>query len=167
MRQKKVIRLTESDLHNIITESVKQYLCELHALTYANAANKAKANGDYKRMAKFRRAAVDAWNKEYADPLNKHEESLPKRGLRTRYSMEDNDGYGINMSTHNFKTGNTADKDYVFDNNGNEYEWDEMGNCIKGDGDFGRHDSIKYDGMNVARQMSRGDGKYVSGKSWQ
>ena len=26
MRQKKVIRLTESDLHNIITESVKQYL---------------------------------------------------------------------------------------------------------------------------------------------
>ena len=118
-------------------------------------------------MGEFRRAAVYAWNKEYSEALNKHVEYLPKQGLRTRYSLEDNDGYGINMSTRNFKTGNKADTDYVFDNDGNEYEWDELGNRFRGDGDFGRHNSIKHDGMNVARQMSKGDGKYVRGKGWQ
>ena len=38
---KKTIRLTESDLHRVIKESVKQCLTELDWRTYANAAKKA------------------------------------------------------------------------------------------------------------------------------
>ena len=34
------VRLTESQLHNVIKESVKQVLTELDWKTYANAANK-------------------------------------------------------------------------------------------------------------------------------
>ena len=37
---KKIVRLTESDLHGIIRNSVNKILSELDWRTYANAANK-------------------------------------------------------------------------------------------------------------------------------
>ena len=37
------VRLTESQLHNVIKESVKQVLSELDWKTYANAANKMRS----------------------------------------------------------------------------------------------------------------------------
>ena len=39
---KKLIRLTESDLHKIVKESVNKVLTELDWRTYANAAKKAR-----------------------------------------------------------------------------------------------------------------------------
>lgn len=61
---KKVVRLTESQLHNIISESVKSVLNELDARTLASAADKAKERSDA-RFNKFRNGAIDRWNDEY------------------------------------------------------------------------------------------------------
>jgi len=50
---KKLIRLTESDLHKIVKESVNKVLTELDWKTYASAANKSNrryfANGHNKK----------------------------------------------------------------------------------------------------------------------
>ena len=43
---KKIVRLTESDLHRIIKESVNNIITELDWKTYANAANKRQAQGN-------------------------------------------------------------------------------------------------------------------------
>lgn len=166
-KKRTTVSLTESDLHTLITEAVKETLNELDPRTYASAADKAKERGEYERMGKFRSAAVNAWNKKFADPINTKTDTLPQRGIRHHYSMEDNDGYNIAMNSQNYKTRKTSSRDYTFDNDGKEYQWDELGNQYEGDGDFGAHESIKYDGMNVARQMARGNGKYVKGKGWQ
>ena len=47
------IRLTESQLHKLIKESVKQVLSELDWKTYANAANKRQAQGHWNRAVYF------------------------------------------------------------------------------------------------------------------
>ena len=50
---KKIVRLTEGDLHNIIRESVNNIIQELDWRTYANAANKsAERQKDYKEKSK-------------------------------------------------------------------------------------------------------------------
>ena len=62
--KKKLIRLTEQDLHRIVKESVNKVLTELDWKTYQNAANKAYASGD-KRASKFHNQAVTQFNKDY------------------------------------------------------------------------------------------------------
>ena len=50
---KKIVRLTEGDLHNIIRKSVNNIIQELDWRTYANAANKsAERQKDYKEKSK-------------------------------------------------------------------------------------------------------------------
>lgn len=51
---KKVIKLSENDLHNIITESVKRVLNELDSQTYYRAADKARELGQYDRSNNFK-----------------------------------------------------------------------------------------------------------------
>lgn len=57
--------ITESQLRNIIAESVKNVLSELDWKTYANAGKRALERGDV-RAHKFRNAANDAFNDEFA-----------------------------------------------------------------------------------------------------
>jgi hypothetical protein len=56
----KVIRLTESDLHNMIKEAIN----ELDWRTYASAAKKANDKGEDRSM-NFADAATDSFNKEF------------------------------------------------------------------------------------------------------
>lgn len=60
---KKIVRLNESQLIEIISESVQKVLNELDWKTYQNAANK-----DYNpmRAREFSQAALDKFNSEYA-----------------------------------------------------------------------------------------------------
>jgi len=74
---KKIIKLTESDLHNIIKESVKNLLTELDWRTYDSAANKlAKQEhpyeSDYEKAyrEKRERALRDASAKQYSKQYN-------------------------------------------------------------------------------------------------
>ena len=59
------VRLTESQLHNVIMESVKQVLTELDWKTYANAAKKSYEKGRDDSGWNFSRAAERELNKEY------------------------------------------------------------------------------------------------------
>ena len=61
---KKLIRLTESDLHKVIKESVNKVLTELDWKTYANAAKKAREQGRDSRWD-FDRATERALDKQY------------------------------------------------------------------------------------------------------
>ena len=66
---KKLIRLTEGDLHKIVKESVNKVLTELDWTTYSNyqkgrmaQANKARKNGDYEKENMYRQKAVQGGN---------------------------------------------------------------------------------------------------------
>lgn len=61
---KKLVRLTEDDLHRIIKESVNNVLTELDWRTYANAAKKAREQGRDSRWD-FDRATERELNKQY------------------------------------------------------------------------------------------------------
>jgi len=60
---KQTIRLTESDLHNLIREAIN----ELDWRTYANAAKKSDSMGDNDRAEKFRRHAMLTVGKTHRD----------------------------------------------------------------------------------------------------
>ena len=66
---KKLIRLTESDLHRIVKESVNKVLTELDWTTYSNyqkgrmaQANQARQNGDYEKEKMYSQKAVQGGN---------------------------------------------------------------------------------------------------------
>lgn len=89
--KKNTIRLTENELKNIITESVKNIISELDWKTYANAARKASEQGnDKERSYRFANAASDAFNKEfgYGYYVSPHREdgSMGPRGYAEIYS---------------------------------------------------------------------------------
>lgn len=65
---KKIIRLTESELHNMVSEGIKQVLSELDWKTYMNAADKQKKAGDYSkynRSQDFKKAAERNFNDQF------------------------------------------------------------------------------------------------------
>ena len=66
---KKLIRLTEGDLHKIVKESVNKVLTELDWTTYSNyqkgrmaQANQARQNGDYEKENMYRQKAIQGGN---------------------------------------------------------------------------------------------------------
>ena len=69
---KKVIKLSENDLHNIITESVKRVLNELDSQTYYNAAAKAGDLGQYDRQTDFNQHGDNVINKELGFDSNSY-----------------------------------------------------------------------------------------------
>ena len=62
---KKLIRLTESDLHKVIKESVNKVLTELDWKTYDSAMRKAAAKKDFDRAGRFGSASKDAFNRDF------------------------------------------------------------------------------------------------------
>lgn len=62
---KKLVRLTESDLHRIVENSVRRTLNELDWRTYDSAMRKAANNKDYPRAGRFGMASRDAFNRDY------------------------------------------------------------------------------------------------------
>lgn len=61
------LRITEQDLHKIVSESVKRIITELDWNTYANASDLAYRRGEKKRAKRFNDASVDSFNRKYAD----------------------------------------------------------------------------------------------------
>ena len=64
---KKVIRLTESDLHRIIKESVNNILTELDWKTYANAAKSRQEQGNDKSSNDLYYAANKSFRDKYSN----------------------------------------------------------------------------------------------------
>lgn len=60
------IKLSENELKQIVAESVKTILSELDWKTYANAAEKRQAQGNYQNADRLRAQMVKSFNKTYA-----------------------------------------------------------------------------------------------------
>ena len=109
---KRLIRLTESDLHRIVKESVNKVLTELDWKTYMNAADKS-----YERGPMFQ---------TYADP-----NEAPKRNERSRRfakAAEDalNRDYGYEKA---YKSGNKGSLSFSTPHSRSDYQYDDdMGN---------------------------------------
>lgn len=144
---KQIIRLTESDLHRIVKESVNKILSEaineLDPRTYASYANKRAAQGNYGKAAKGVDAARDAWN--------------------NKFSHDDNFAHGY--SKENMI--DTSDSPYTV--HSQSMSRDALGNAISNNVNQvnPQNDKRTADRYRVAQQMAQGNGKYVKGKGWQ
>lgn len=92
---KKIIRLTEGDLHRIIENAVRRVLKEealneLDPRTYASYADKRAAQGQDYKASRGRQAAVDAWNNKYAFNRNIPNGYMQKDGNGGYYQGFDN-----------------------------------------------------------------------------
>ena len=141
---KKTIRLTESDLHRVIKESVKQCLTELDWKTYQNAAEKAYDryldNDDWKeadRADAFADAAERSFNDTY-----------PRERGRFSHDMEYDAPRMTYDSPHGIASGFSGEG-----GSAEYYPLQRRGRVSKGEMDFSNH--------------LHGQSKYVKGKGWQ
>ena len=171
------VRLTESQLHNVITESVKQVLSELDWKTYANAAKKASERGE-DRAYDFADAATNALGRKYPnnretvpfvkgrfDPLvatngsgyvdyidsfDRDADGVPNEyhANNDYYDFDGHDGF-YRTSYPNGKEFYTAVRDYVHHRTPTDFQKDYEG--IIGDMD----------------DFYSGKTKYVKGNGWQ
>ena len=128
---KKVIRLTEEDLHNIVKESVKRYLNEISDLTIHSAMNQANkqahsAKTPLERSIKTKQA--DRFATAYRDRLEKnHDMNIKRSGYNgnesTPYEINDYmDSVSSHPEFHSPKTLKGAKRYNDFNNNKYKYE---------------------------------------------
>lgn len=157
------VRLTESQLHNVIKESVKQVLSELNWKTYQNAAKKSHlktldnddmSNDEYYnemgRRSRFKHAAEDAFNKEYGTNDTKlhsdmHGSKKPSTG-GDYFPFHDDSYITMKKGNHTYGThspyANNKDFEwsYEYDNSKYRPEWDrakqELKHYQNGDYDY-------------------------------
>ena len=178
---RKIIRLTESDLNSVIAESAKKVLSELDWRTYANAAKKndewRKKNphraNQWNRSEGFRDAATDAFNK--------------KHGLDGQYDKRYGGEKGAINLNHDFTVSGSRDHDFGDENphklNHNIYH---LSKKYGKDGGYGRtrmwdyaHETTPeefYGNKEMgakfraaekdAEDFNSGKTKYVKGKGW-
>lgn len=100
---KKIIRLTESDLHRIVKESVnkilKEAVNELDPRTLANYARGRAAQGNYEKAVAGQNAAVDAWNRDYSRSENTPNGFVQKAKDNTgQWNGYDHDSYRMRLN---------------------------------------------------------------------
>jgi hypothetical protein len=174
-KKKQIIRLTESDLHQIIKESVNKILTELDPRTYASAAQKRNLQGNTNAAQKLTKQSAKSWNKQYGSKdgdfelqnngtFKKRNMSLNGKNVNTEEYLDNGfqnqanynhiDRYTFNPDTvqhHRDYFYNDDRKKGVFDNqfiNNNDFSTDD-------------------EGLKVAQQMANGKGEYVKGKGWK
>lgn len=69
---KRTIRLTESDLHKVISESVRQYLTELDWKTYMNAARKRRDQGNDDAAGELEKYAQQVFHQQHGKNGSDH-----------------------------------------------------------------------------------------------
>lgn len=157
---KKVIRLTESDLHRIVEGSVKKILSEseIDWRTFANAAKKAKSNGDWKRGMMFGHRADTEFRK--------------KHGLKSTRINPTSDF----TSDEPFVTLDDYEDGYIAYGNKEKPFTKSAGSFYKthnvpiDDTDRSRLSHIQGDALGAQKELedyASGKSKYVPGKGWQ
>ena len=173
---KKLIRLTESDLHKIIKESVNKVLTELDWKTYASAANKSNRryfeNGhnkkDLGRVGKFSDAAVKSFKEKYPEVVNQTDRKFDPYcdGYGMGYKAEHTKpayGGGTFTTKADRTSNNMSDRvdHIIYDKDGNE---EYYGRNV--DSDYPYND-IEKDAVKDLDMFSRlGDLGYKKGKGW-
>ena len=156
--KKKVIRLTENDLHNMNSEAVKVALNELDPRTYASAAEKARMKGDFERTKKFKKAATDSWDNEYGNEVGASN-FIDVRDYDGSESLNNGECYVLNNYDDN--SGDTYDL-YHSKERRTLMPWNKR----RGNQEA-YFDNPMTKGENVASQMVYGDGEYIKGKGWK
>ena len=160
--KKNTIRLSESQLHRVIMESVNRIineaqLNELHPLTLDSYARGRDAQGQHEKARVGRNAAVGAWNKQFGD-----DNEFMSDGYQIRQNNWSKDKYGKhvnNKSQYNPYMDKSVESQTTYFRNGDTEETPEK----ISDGYYGDN----HKGISVARQMANGNGQYVDGKGWQ
>lgn len=96
---KRTIRLTESDLHRVIKESVKQCLTELDWKTYANAANKSS-----------KRSGISYWRDKGYDLPDAFKKAVRHRQRVKQFGDAAKDAFG---DQYGYSNGMPYDNDYA------------------------------------------------------
>ena len=172
---KKLIRLTEQDLHRIVKESVNKVLTELDWKTYANAEKKARSKGDNRANA-FRDAKIGAFNDKYSatrEPKTIHNDMYDGYTSKDTYEMKphlerlapwvkndiptyERDGkYRRALNTN----GRYFNPDDGFDDTFDDINW-----SLKGYDEFGKKSQL---GDSDFKNYIKGDSKYVKGQGWK
>lgn len=117
---KKLVKLTETDLHRIIKESVNKVLTELDWRTYASAAEKRAQQGKANQSDALINKANDEFSKKHmGNGTNSYQDGNPqefnnnsarlygrfkRNGNQVSGEIQDNRGVGITQGTnyHNF-----------------------------------------------------------------
>ena len=171
---KRTIRLTESDLHRVITESVKQCLTELDARTYAsyaqkrqqqadNAANSADAYKYQRKANQGVQAAQNAWNDQYGYNFDNGKNGYGYRqmGGANQFTHNAGSNYGISSKHGDMK----GTQNYAYNpKKGTEWHGNGRGESFTQQHDYDPGDNGAY---RVADEMENGTGTYVKGKGWQ
>lgn len=135
--------IKESQLREMIAESVKKVLSELDARTYASYADKRAAQGEFRKANAGRDAARKAWNDKFA-----YDKSDANGYSREHMIDTSKTPYGIGYSQ--MSRGINGDANYSDSGVVNP-----------------ESDKRTADRYLTARQMAQGNGKYVKGKGWQ
>lgn len=201
---KNIIRLTESDLHRIVKESVNKILSEaineLDPRTYASYADKRRAQGQNDKAFRGTQAAANAWNKEYGEEWPDARKFMGSYDLRnddgTPYNAEaDREQWEDDLKRGNIYNVNDFSEDDDIDSMHTYFPKRDMSHDViidkhsspidrlmaittpeeKGEGFIGAMadvgnvfgDTKERRALDVAKQMARGNGKYIKGKGWQ
>lgn len=116
---KRTIKLSESDLHRVIAESVRQCLTELDWKTYQNARRKANERGEYDRAMRFGNASDKAFNDEFAyqgDEESPYFEPNVRGDTFMNKIIANSERHGFESPSHTlYHTRNKGGKPYDYD----------------------------------------------------
>lgn len=157
--RKNRIRLSESQLHKVIKESVKKVLSELDWRTYANAAKKRDA-----QIQQLGRNATDKGGNRLTH-LRNNLDYAASDALTSKYAQKYNNGYPTNNAN-------------VYTNNGRQSvttnNFDGNGRWSRGEFNFDNKGVVNKQGYNIDSQMDNevedymnGKSKHIKGKGWQ
>jgi hypothetical protein len=166
---KKLIRLTESDLHKIVKESVKKILAEADPRSWDAVARRYDQT-DPQKAEYARQRAAQQWNNKFSKPIDNN-------WNKNDVQMHDGNGYYVSGNQYSKSRGGNyatydpysdTTKEHDVDNNGNMM-WDSPKTWdrpeMKG---AGGNIMSKQRGLDVARQMAQGNGVYDKSKGgWQ
>ena len=156
---KKLIRLTESDLHRIVKESVNkilnEYVSGLDPRTLANYAKGREAQGQHDKAQQGMQTARDTWNANYSDGDRMTDSFGDKYGI---YKNQWSDN-GRRRLQNVYKPSLDA-TDRCFANIDDDHFIPKSEEPWRVNGYVGNNKM----GANVAKQMAQGNGNFVNGK---
>ena len=159
---KKLIKLTEQDLHRIVKESVNKVLTELDWRTYANAAKKASERGDEELANDFKRHLT--FNS------SRGEHSTPMGGEANTSIVMNNDGSAMPVGSRVHRDGQRVQVSGFGDENG-KYDTfhSTYGDKYRKDPSYlGSTAANRYKELEKqADDYNNGRSKYIKGKGWQ
>lgn len=187
---KRQVKVSESQLHQIVKESVNKLLKEiqlneLDPRTYASYAAKRQAQGQTNKAKDGEDAAIQAWNKQYGKKDTGTYDNVDDYGDRERIMRNNpynNKGkYEVTTQYKDRGLGHLSTyrptMDYNWDTDTGGYETQGkgyrptqyLGIDNKGTRHYARREQSQQalQGYEVAKQMANNSGKYIKGKGWQ